>query len=90
MQPAAAEINRKCRAVADRPCPPAKPRPRLDEETIDTGTGEPPAGSDASCAAADNHHLGIAADHAVFCDDLGRVASRVLHRHMNQVDGQRD
>src|SRR5262249_42419380 len=60
MQPAAAEVDRKCRAFAGRPGPPAQARPRLDHETVDTGIHEPPAGGDPGCTAADNHHFGIA------------------------------
>jgi hypothetical protein len=72
MQPAAAQIDGSLQVVADRPRPSAKPRARFDQEAIDPGVPEPPARGNASRAAADNHHLGIAACHALCFDDLER------------------
>ena len=72
MQPAAAEINRTQRVVADRPRPPAEPRARFEQQAINLGVPEPPARSNAGSAAADNHHLGITACHVSFCDNLER------------------
>ena len=64
MQPAAAEIE----CCAGRPSPSAEPRPRLDDQAVDARVGEPPARRDSGRAAADDHHLGIAAGHALFRD----------------------
>src|SRR5207253_1274344 len=55
MQPAAAEVDRKRRAFAVRPGPPAQSRPRLDQKTVDISVREPPAGRDPGRPAADNH-----------------------------------
>src|SRR5665213_108222 len=63
VQPAAAEIERKTRTVDHRPRPAAKTRTRFDEETIDRCLTEPPGGSNAGRATADNHDLDIAARH---------------------------
>ena len=72
VQPAAAEIERKLRSVADRPRPPAEPQPCLDDETLDAGVNEPPAGRDTGGAAADNHNLGLAAGHSSDWNAFGR------------------
>src|SRR5262249_61388231 len=60
--------------------PPADPWRRSDDETMDPRAREPAAGGDSCRAAADDHYLGVAAGHAVFCDDLGRVASNPAPR----------
>jgi hypothetical protein len=68
MQPAAAEINRTQRIVANRPGASAEPLARFDQQTIDTGVLQSPARGHTSRATPDNHHLGIAIRHALFCD----------------------
>src|SRR5262249_38724106 len=80
VQPAAAEIDCRSRAIADRPRPPAEPWPRLDDETIDPRVREAAPGGDSCRAAADDHYLGVAAGQGVFGDDLGRVASNPAPR----------
>jgi hypothetical protein len=63
MQPAAAEIKRETRSIGDGPGPPAQPRTRLDDQAIDGGLGQPPAGRNAGRAAADDYDFGIAVGH---------------------------
>src|SRR5262245_30869513 len=69
MQPAAAEIDWKFRV--DGPSPSAKPRPRLDEETIESRVCDAPGGGDACRATTNDYNFRIAAaGHAFSCDDL--------------------
>src|SRR5262249_21279951 len=77
---AAAEVDWNSGALTDRPRPPAEPGPRLEDEAIDPRVREAPAGGDPRRAAADDQHLGIAAGHAVFCDDLAMLASNPTPR----------
>src|SRR5262245_45016304 len=72
MQPAAAEIDWKCRISAHRPRASAEPRPCLHDETIDMRVREPPACGDTSRAGTHNYDLGIAIGHALFRGDLDR------------------
>src|SRR5262249_10052505 len=72
MQPAAAEIDWKCRISAHRPRASAEPRPCLHDETIKMRIHEPPACGDTSRAAAHNYDLGIVVGHALFRTGLGR------------------
>ena len=59
MQPAAAEIERQAVSVRDRPGPAAEPRPRLDNETGNSGLAEPPSRGNAGGAAANDCDLGL-------------------------------
>ena len=80
MQPAAAEINRTQRVVADRQRPTAEARTSFDQQAINPGVPEPPARSDAGRAAADDHHLGITACHVSICDSLPRQGTAGAER----------
>src|SRR5215472_18741471 len=92
MQPAAAEVDWKCRITAHRPRSSAEPRPCLHDETIDTRVHEPPACGDTSRAAAHNYDLGIAICHALFRDDLDRdvrydrATDRAVPNHARSCD----
>src|SRR6476646_9914179 len=68
MQPAAAEIDRTSRIVANRPGASAEALARFDQQTTDTGVLQSPARGHTGRATPDNHHLGIAIRHVLFCD----------------------
>jgi hypothetical protein len=66
VQPTAPEIDGKCRVLGGRPGPSAKPRPRLEQETIELRVHDPPRRGNTGRAAADDYHFSIAgAGHAL-------------------------
>jgi hypothetical protein len=75
MQPPAAKIDRRCRVVIIRPCPPSKPGSGFENETIDKRIPELPRCGDSGGATADDCDLGIAARHS------GSLRWLVMHTH---------
>jgi hypothetical protein len=71
VQPTAAEIDGECRLLRRGPCPSAKPRPGLKEETLDLRVRDPPRRGNPSRTAADDNDLCIAAARHVVSVALG-------------------
>ena len=90
MQPAAAEVERETRSIDNRPSPPAQPRPRFDQQAVDTRIAQPPSGSDAGRAAADNRDLGFTPCHKrISSNGVGKAGANEGGEMLQPFDGKK-